>query len=460
MTSPLASAPATPDPAQRLSTRPGRPGGRAPPSRRSKGPAAPASRPARWPWVLVVLLVVLSAGLLARQLAPPPSGIVSDALAWARCRPDSPSYLPCVPGSWLSDQTVTIDPNGLRIYSGSRRGSSRGSGAGVDIRPPVVPATEAEPADTLLDTPPCPCLCTLAASESESNPLCASIGTLDALVFPGKRLRDSSETFHSLVQKLSREPLFRFFGVRLYRACAAFDDASMKCSSEYCQVIRPDQAEAGHELCNDVDNAEIDTWLSKTEEKFFNHDLFYKKVVSHPERVRNLYFAYSVLHQAIAKLADRPDLLLPANAQLGFTDSAAALIAEITEHAREFPPTFDADQLFNSDTGGLKSEFRERFRQLERLMDCVECEKCRLWGKVQILGYGTALKVLLNGDPAGPRSPVLFRNELTALIQTANLVGESIEFLHEWHEHHHRTGGGARGLVPPGGHLLPSPSSA
>lgn len=34
------------------------------------------------------------------------------------------------------------------------------------------------------------------------------------------------------------------------------------------------------------------------------------------------------------------------------------------------------------------------------LMDCVGCEKCRLWGKLQILGLGTGLKILFsaNGD--------------------------------------------------------------
>lgn len=32
------------------------------------------------------------------------------------------------------------------------------------------------------------------------------------------------------------------------------------------------------------------------------------------------------------------------------------------------------------------------------LMDCVGCEKCRLWGKLQVLGLGTALKILFSGD--------------------------------------------------------------
>ena len=32
------------------------------------------------------------------------------------------------------------------------------------------------------------------------------------------------------------------------------------------------------------------------------------------------------------------------------------------------------------------------------IMDCVGCEKCRLWGKLQVLGLGTALKILFSVD--------------------------------------------------------------
>lgn len=31
-------------------------------------------------------------------------------------------------------------------------------------------------------------------------------------------------------------------------------------------------------------------------------------------------------------------------------------------------------------------------------MDCVGCEKCRLWGKLQVLGLGTALEILFSVD--------------------------------------------------------------
>jgi hypothetical protein len=31
-------------------------------------------------------------------------------------------------------------------------------------------------------------------------------------------------------------------------------------------------------------------------------------------------------------------------------------------------------------------------------MDCVGCDKCRLWGKLQVSGFGTALKILFELD--------------------------------------------------------------
>ncbi len=46
----------------------------------------------------------------------------------------------------------------------------------------------------------------------------------------------------------------------------------------------------------------------------------------------------------------------------------------------------------------LKDEFKQHFRNVSRIMDCVGCDKCRLWGKVQTTGLGTALKVLFELD--------------------------------------------------------------
>lgn len=76
--------------------------------------------------------------------------------------------------------------------------------------------------------------------------------------------------------------------------------------------------------------------------------------------------------------------------------------------------------MFNgTDAATLKADFREKFRNISRIMDCVGCDKCRLWGKLQvkslfyrnecaklidleffvfqIQGLGTALKILFSG---------------------------------------------------------------
>ena len=39
------------------------------------------------------------------------------------------------------------------------------------------------------------------------------------------------------------------------------------------------------------------------------------------------------------------------------------------------------------------------------LMDCVGCEKCRLWGKLQVIGIGTALKILFSVDDQSNMDP-------------------------------------------------------
>jgi phosphoribosylaminoimidazole-succinocarboxamide synthase len=55
----------------------------------------------------------------------------------------------------------------------------------------------------------------------------------------------------------------------------------------------------------------------------------------------------------------------------------------------------------------LKAEFKNHFRNISRIMDCVGCDKCRLWGKTQITGLGTALKLLFSYEDDSPYVPLL-----------------------------------------------------
>jgi hypothetical protein len=60
-------------------------------------------------------------------------------------------------------------------------------------------------------------------------------------------------------------------------------------------------------------------------------------------------------------------------------------------------------------------------------MDCVGCDKCRLWGKLQTAGYGAALKVLFEFDEnKNGENPHLRRTELGALVNTLDRISHSL----------------------------------
>ena len=59
-------------------------------------------------------------------------------------------------------------------------------------------------------------------------------------------------------------------------------------------------------------------------------------------------------------------------------------------------------------------------------MDCVECEKCKVFGKMQTFGLGTALKTLFTESPL-EYTGTLKRNELVALINTFAKVSSSVK---------------------------------
>ena len=81
-----------------------------------------------------------------------------------------------------------------------------------------------------------------------------------------------------------------------------------------------------------------------------------------------------------------------------------------------------------------------RFRNISRILDCVTCEKCRLWSKLQVLGLGTAIRLLLTpeedlvavsrqedeGRCSKLWSPS--RQEVIALLNTLNQFATSIAF--------------------------------
>ncbi|POV99761.1 hypothetical protein PSHT_13402 [Puccinia striiformis] len=99
--------------------------------------------------------------------------------------------------------------------------------------------------------------------------------------------------------------------------------------------------------------------------------------------------------------------------------------------AHSYPVTFDETSMFKSDSHGhntLKDEFKEHFRNVSRIMDCVGCDKCRLWGKLQVMGLATGLKLLFEYEEGAQDHSnfQLTRPELLGFINTLNRLSESL----------------------------------
>jgi hypothetical protein len=63
-------------------------------------------------------------------------------------------------------------------------------------------------------------------------------------------------------------------------------------------------------------------------------------------------------------------------------------------------------------------------------MDCVGCEKCKLHGKLQILGIAASLKILLSHHEV-QQDIILHRDEVIALFNLLSKVVDAVETVRE-----------------------------
>jgi ERO1-like protein alpha len=77
----------------------------------------------------------------------------------------------------------------------------------------------------------------------------------------------------------------------------------------------------------------------------------------------------------------------------------------------------------------LRASWRGKYVNISRILDCVGCEKCRLWGQLQFLGLGTAMKIVLAADGAELAATRLSRNEVVALVNTLHRLSMSVAAL-------------------------------
>ncbi|KAM3856880.1 ERO1-like protein alpha [Vipera latastei] len=193
-----------------------------------------------------------------------------------------------------------------------------------------------------------------------------------------------------------------------------------------------------------------DTWA----EKKWGHNvtefqLRFDEVLTHsegPRRLKNLYFIYLIELRALSKILpffERPDFQLFTGDEDQDVKNKNHLL-EILHLIKSFPLHFDENSLFagnQKEAAKLKEEFRFHFKNISRIMDCVECLKCRLWGKLQTQGLGTALKILFseklieNIPEKGPSHDFhLTRQEIVSLFNAFGRISTSVKELENFKE--------------------------
>jgi len=179
-----------------------------------------------------------------------------------------------------------------------------------------------------------------------------------------------------------------------------------------------------------------------------NVDLYVERVGRHPQRLSNLYFAYLFLMRAVVKSRE---LLLSHDFDTGDVVEDArtkALMEKLLDPSalsRCDPVVhgFNESQLFAVPDGlspmaalselqqkrHLREDFKLKFQNISRILDCVGCDKCRVWGKLQVLGLGTAFKLLYAEDTQ--HVATLARNELIALVNLFDRLAQSVDTIQE-----------------------------
>ncbi|KAK9883372.1 hypothetical protein WA026_001544 [Henosepilachna vigintioctopunctata] len=155
-----------------------------------------------------------------------------------------------------------------------------------------------------------------------------------------------------------------------------------------------------------------------------------------PDWLRNLYFLYLLELRAIEKAAPllENEKFYTGNEKEDWDTIMA--VKDLLKTIKQFPSHFDESTMFIGDANkkNLKNEFRQHFRNVSRIMDCVGCDKCKLWGKLQTQGLGTALKVLFSTENRTAENLKLQRNEIVSLVNAFGRLSNSIYKLDDFRE--------------------------
>ncbi|GMI06458.1 hypothetical protein TrVE_jg1428 [Triparma verrucosa] len=162
-----------------------------------------------------------------------------------------------------------------------------------------------------------------------------------------------------------------------------------------------------------------------------NPTLFVETFNSHPDYLRNVHFSYVVLLRALRRGAPflKQYNYVTGNSTDDFkTQALMNRLADsaILDDCASVFDAFDETLMFSDDAAGhaLKKNFKGVFHNVSKIVDCVQCQQCRLHAKLSLLGYGAALKMLFL--PEDKYEEAISRNEVVAFVGVLAKMSESI----------------------------------
>ncbi|KAL7531486.1 hypothetical protein ACHAXR_005392, partial [Thalassiosira sp. AJA248-18] len=167
-----------------------------------------------------------------------------------------------------------------------------------------------------------------------------------------------------------------------------------------------------------------------------NPQYFIDKFADRPDHLRNLHFSYVVLLRALKKASP---FLYQYEIKTGdiLDDEMASILlrrlldSTILRSCHDVFTAFDENLMFKEQSTAisLQENFKGVFHNVSSILDCVQCQQCKLHGKMAMLGYGTALKILFLPEDIIGKS--LSRNEIVAFLNTIAKMSESVREVRE-----------------------------
>lgn len=148
-----------------------------------------------------------------------------------------------------------------------------------------------------------------------------------------------------------------------------------------------------------------------------------------PEAVENLYFTMMLLLSGVRAARDR--LLMDCTMGKVGDAKACQILQSILSHPLLDDPSIEAAshrlrEHALKDSNNLW-EARMRTRDLMRIMNCVQCNKCRFHGKISTLGLSTALQLAVGHRGTGGDVAKIHRVELAALVTALGKCSRGID---------------------------------